>query len=91
VRNANRSFLVGNLREAGGDLQVMAGQTLQGVPDVGQLLITTRDGRPVYVRDVATVVVAGRPEEHRAWHLVRAHRNGAPSGREHCAGETAGR
>jgi multidrug efflux pump subunit AcrB len=76
VRNANRSFLVGNLREDGGNLQVMAGQTLQGVPDIGQLLITTRDGRPVYVRDVATVVVSGRPEEHRAWHLVRSTGNG---------------
>ena len=76
VRNANRSFLVGNLREDGGNLQVMAGQTLQGVPDIGQLLITTRDGRPVYVRDVATVVVSGRPEEHRAWHLVRSAGNG---------------
>ena len=33
-----------------------------GVPDIGLLLVTTRDGRPVYVRDVATVV--DRPE-HR--------------------------
>ena len=32
---------------------VVAGQTLHGVPDIGLLLLTTRDGRPVYVADVA--------------------------------------
>ncbi len=36
---------------------MLAGQTLQGVPDIGLLLITSRDGRPVYVKDVANVVV----------------------------------
>ena len=58
--------------QADRNLPVVAGQTLQGVPDIGLLLITTRDGRPVYVKDVATVVVGGRPDEHRAWHLVKA-------------------
>ena len=46
---------------------VAAGQTLNGVPDIGLLLITTRDGRPVYVRDVAQVVVGGAPVDHRVW------------------------
>ena len=36
-------------------MPVVAGQTLQGVPDIGLLLLTTRDGRPVYVKDVADV------------------------------------
>ncbi|MCB2101906.1 MAG: efflux RND transporter permease subunit [Rhodobacterales bacterium] len=69
VKNANRSFLVGALRDKGRSLPVVAGQTLQGIPDIGQLLITTRDGRPVYVKDVAHVVVGAKPEEHRVWHL----------------------
>ena len=55
VQGANRSFLAGYMRDAGKTLQVAAGQTLSGVPDIGLLLITTRDGRPVYVRDVAKV------------------------------------
>ena len=54
VRDANRSFLAGSVRDAGIERSVAAGQTLSGVPDIGLLLITTRDGRPVYVRDVAT-------------------------------------
>ncbi len=71
VKNANRSFLVGALRDSGKSLPVVAGQTLRGVPDIGLLLITTRDGRPVYVRDVSNVVVGAKPEEYRVWHLEK--------------------
>jgi multidrug efflux pump subunit AcrB len=71
VQNANRSFEAGFIRERDRTVQVLAGQTLTGVPDIGLLLITTRDGRPVYVKDVATVVVGGKPVESRAWTLVR--------------------
>jgi len=72
VENANRSFLVGTLREAGRSLPVVAGQTLQGGPDIGLLLITASDGRPVYLRDVAKVVVGGRPDDARAWQIEPA-------------------
>ncbi len=71
IANANRSFEVGALRERGQELTVVAGQTLIGVPDIGLLLVTTRDGRPVYVKDVARVVVGGRPDEHRVWQIER--------------------
>jgi len=71
VKNANRSFVVGRLRDADRSVEAVAGQTLQGIPDIGLLLITTRDGRPVYVNDVADVVVGARPDEHRVWHLVK--------------------
>ena len=57
VRDANRSFMAGQVRDAGTVRNVAAGQTLAGVPDIGLLLISTRDGRPVYVRDVASVVI----------------------------------
>ena len=53
VRDANRSFLAGQVRDAGMMRTVAAGQTLSGMPDIGLLLVSTRDGRPVYVRDVA--------------------------------------
>ena len=49
----------------------MAGQTLQGVPDIGLLLLTSRDGRPVYVKDVADVVVGSAEADHRAWTMTR--------------------
>jgi len=71
VKNANRSFLLGNTRNDGRALAVVAGQSLEGVPDIGMLLITARDGRPVYVRDVADVVVGAKPSEHRVWHLEK--------------------
>ncbi len=72
VRDANRSFLAGSVRDRNRNLGVAAGQTLQGIPDIGLLMLTARDGRPVYVRDVATVVVGGKPLDHRAWHFRKA-------------------
>ncbi|WP_404385532.1 efflux RND transporter permease subunit [Caenispirillum salinarum] len=72
VENANRSFMVGRVREAGASLPVVAGQTLQGVPDVGQLLVTTMDGRPVYLKDVADVVVGSKPTDARVWQMMKA-------------------
>ncbi|MBL4614881.1 MAG: efflux RND transporter permease subunit, partial [Magnetovibrio sp.] len=65
VESANRSFRVGRVREGGQAVTVMAGQTLSGMPDIGLLMITARDGRPVYVKDVAQVVIGAKPEEHR--------------------------
>ncbi|KJS39919.1 MAG: multidrug transporter AcrB [Rhodospirillaceae bacterium BRH_c57] len=69
VENANRSFLLGRLSAEGQAAPVVAGQTLQGVGDIGNLLITTSDGRPIYVKDVANVVVGARPDELRAWNV----------------------
>lgn len=70
VRSANRSFLVGSVRTQGGSLPAMAGQTLQGIADIGLLLVTARDGRPVYVKDVADIVMGSRPDESTAWNLL---------------------
>jgi multidrug efflux pump subunit AcrB len=71
LSNANRSFMVGAFRERDRSLPVVAGQTLQGVPDIGLLLITTRDGRPVYVKDVADVRVGAAESEHYSWTMTR--------------------
>ncbi|SMF33571.1 Multidrug efflux pump subunit AcrB [Azospirillum oryzae] len=70
VKNANRSFIVGSVRAQGGSLPVVAGQTLQGTADIGLLLVTTRDGRPVYVKDVADIVVGSRTDESMAWTMT---------------------
>ncbi len=71
ISEANRSFLAGTVRDENRSLPVVAGQTLQGVPDIALLEITARDGRKVYVGDVANVVVGSVPEEHRVWHMAR--------------------
>jgi multidrug efflux pump subunit AcrB len=67
VRGANRSFQSGSVRDGGKMRNVAGGQTLAGIPDIGLLLVGTRDNRPVYVRDVAAVVVGPSPQEHRVW------------------------
>ncbi|MEZ5910466.1 MAG: efflux RND transporter permease subunit [Hyphomicrobiaceae bacterium] len=72
VREANRSFLAGRVRERNASVPVASGQTLSGVPDIGLLLITARDGRPVYVRDVARIVVGSKPLEQQVWHYRKA-------------------
>jgi len=71
IQGANRSFLAGQLRDGGRMVEAVAGRTLGGIPDIGLLLITTRDGRPVYIRDLAAVVVGPSPAEHHVWSMNR--------------------
>jgi multidrug efflux pump subunit AcrB len=72
LANANRSFVAGAFRQLNRSVPVVVGQTLQGVPDIGLLLLTSRDGRPVYVKDVATIVVGAAEPGHRTWTLARS-------------------
>jgi multidrug efflux pump subunit AcrB len=72
LAGANRSFAIGLMRDRGETVPSHAGQTLRGVPDAGLLLLATRDGRPVYLGDVARVVQEGAPFEQRVWRLTRA-------------------
>jgi multidrug efflux pump subunit AcrB len=65
IEGANRSFRIGSVREDTRQRAIIAGQTLQSLPDIGNLLLTARDGRPVYVRDVARVGLATSPAENR--------------------------
>jgi multidrug efflux pump subunit AcrB len=65
VEGANRSFQIGHVREEGQQRRLVAGQTLQTGAEIGNLFITARDGRPVYVRDIAKVVLATEPNEAR--------------------------
>ncbi|MEQ1577382.1 MAG: efflux RND transporter permease subunit [Hyphomicrobium sp.] len=80
VQEANRAFLAGSVRENNRSLAVAVGQTLQGIPDIGLLLLSARDGRPVYVRDVANVVAGAKPLEQQAWHFTLT-KNGSLEGR----------
>ncbi len=68
IKAANRSFMAGHIRQQNRNLSVAAGQTLKGIPDIGLLLLSSRNGRPVYVRDVARVVVGATPVVHQVWH-----------------------
>ncbi|RTM02795.1 MAG: efflux RND transporter permease subunit, partial [Hyphomicrobiales bacterium] len=71
ISGANRSFQLGTVREQGKQQVLVAGQTLQGLSDIGNLLLTARDGRPVYVRDVANIVLATAPGENRVMNIAK--------------------
>jgi multidrug efflux pump subunit AcrB len=55
VSQANRTLNTGKLRDQGQMVDLVAGETLTAPSEVANLLLTTRDGRPVYVSDVASV------------------------------------
>ncbi|MBN8530831.1 MAG: efflux RND transporter permease subunit [Alphaproteobacteria bacterium] len=69
VQHANRTFPGGLVRNADRSFVVDAGRTLQSVSDIGLLLVATRDGRPVYLKDVAHITASGKPLEQRAWFM----------------------
>ena len=55
VAGANETFPAGRVRDDGEQIGLMAGETLRSPGEIGDLLLTTRDERPVYVRDVAEI------------------------------------
>ena len=58
VSGANRAFPAGQVTVDGKSEELMVGETLYAPAEIGNLLITTRDGRPVYVRDLADISFA---------------------------------
>ncbi|MCV2866543.1 efflux RND transporter permease subunit [Albidovulum sediminicola] len=63
VQGANAAFPAGQIRDGGKQIELAVGETLRSPEDIGNLLLTTRDGRPVYVRDVADVSFTAGAEE----------------------------
>lgn len=58
VSGANRAFPAGQVTIDGKAAELMVGETLYAPAEIGNLLVTTRDGRPVYVRDLAEISFA---------------------------------
>ncbi|MCB2128519.1 MAG: efflux RND transporter permease subunit [Rhodobacteraceae bacterium] len=58
LSGANSAAPAGRIRDGGEEITLVAGETLRSPAEIGNLLLTTRDGRPVYVRDVADVAYA---------------------------------
>jgi multidrug efflux pump subunit AcrB len=71
ITAANRSFSTGPVRNNGQSIDVVAGETLSSPADIGNLLLTTRDNRPVYVRDVADVSYVSDTAEARVSTVTR--------------------
>jgi multidrug efflux pump subunit AcrB len=72
IEGANRAMPLGRVRDAGRQLDLAAGQTLASPTAIGNLLVTTRDGRPVYLCDVASVDLVADLREARVQHVIRA-------------------
>ena len=92
VSGANSAFPAGRVRDGGEQVALVAGETLRAPEEIANLLVTTRDDRPVYVRDVADVgfatesgdalvstvsLVEGAPERVPSVTLAVAKRAGA--------------
>lgn len=71
VSQANRTLNTGKLRDQGQMVDLVAGETLTAPAEVAQLLLTTRDGRPVYVSDVATVRYVENTKDAIVSHLSK--------------------
>lgn len=63
ISGANRSFQGGLILKNGEQRALVAGKTLQSPTEIGNLLLTSQDGRPIYVRDVATITLATTPAD----------------------------
>ena len=72
VRQANRAFPAGMVRNDGQAVLVTAGRTLTSSGEIGILALPSAKGEQVYVRDVANVTQAPREDQARAWRYARA-------------------
>ncbi|MCA0918803.1 efflux RND transporter permease subunit [Pseudooceanicola nanhaiensis] len=72
VEGANTATPGGTLREGGQQLGLVIGRTLTSPEEIGNLELTARDGRTIYVRDVAEVALVSDLDEQHVATLRRA-------------------
>jgi multidrug efflux pump subunit AcrB len=77
VAQANRTLTTGRLRDRGQEIDLVAGETLTAPAEIAALLLTTRDGRPVYVADVADIAFVPDTGTQIVAHVARD-ADGAP-------------
>ena len=71
VQAANRAFSTGYIRDGGQQIALIAGESLTAPAEVANLLLTARDGRPVYVRDVADVAFVSDTSDQMVANVTR--------------------
>jgi len=76
VEGANSATPAGQLRDQGEQIGLVIGKTLSTPEEIGNLELTTRDGRTVYVRDVADVAFVSDLDEFHVASLGRAGEDG---------------
>ncbi|MCP3970438.1 MAG: efflux RND transporter permease subunit [Rhodobacteraceae bacterium] len=73
VQGANNAAPAGQMRDRGEQIGLVIGKTLSTPEEIGNLELTARDGRTVYVRDVADVAFVSDLDER---HVATFHRSG---------------
>ncbi len=76
VQGANSAAPAGDLRDGRDQIGLVIGKTLSTPEQIGNLELTTRDGRTVYLRDVADVAFVTDIDEHHVATLVRVEDGG---------------
>ncbi|MDR2992033.1 MAG: efflux RND transporter permease subunit, partial [Burkholderiaceae bacterium] len=78
LRGANQSAPAGELLDGNHSITLDAGAFLRDADEVGQLVVGSRQGRPVFLRDVAEVSDGPLPAARYVWHGIAG--NGADRG-----------
>lgn len=79
IRTANLNLAAGSLVDGGLDQPIRATAALHDYHDVGNVIVTVQNGRPVFLRDVATVESAPAKSDTRSFFFsgVAQERHGA--------------
>ena len=75
VQGANTASPAGTLRDGGEQIGLILGGTLSTPDEIANLKLTSRDGRPIYVRDVADVSFVTDLDEVHVATLYRSEDN----------------
>ncbi|MBK5296641.1 MAG: efflux RND transporter permease subunit, partial [Vicinamibacteria bacterium] len=70
LKSANLGLPVGELLAGNRSVAVESGPFLRDARDVSELVVGVRDGKPVFLRDVATVRDGPLPPQRYVWHGV---------------------
>ncbi len=76
LQSANLGAPVGELLGANRSVAVEAGPFLRDARDVGELVVGVRDGRPVFLQDVAVVRDGPLPAQRYVWHGIAGQQGG---------------
>ena len=63
IANNNDNFGAGYMEDRGERLRIRGLGRVTGISDIGSIVVSTRGGNPIYVRDVGEVVIGASPRE----------------------------
>ncbi len=68
IRSANGGMAAGNLVSGNASVPVDVGEWFRDAADLGELVVAVRDGRPVYLRDLARLTDGPPRPVHYVWY-----------------------